>query len=262
MSNIHAHARAREAGQAWLERERPMSVAALPKRRLDDQLEAFEAGVIWAEGRCAEIHGAEQEQWAEERQIGQRQLDDATALMRETAELLRGYEAHHLAKVERLVASGGRDPDTEAAVDDTRSKARRNALAASRLEAWLRGDSIYPITADGAYGAHAGFRSVPNAVVIHRQAAGQTAEALATNPAEVLRDIAEGMVDGETIKGVDHASFDAAAEELARPVPWRREGVADLVAVRLNTGDPRFDPALPATINGYLYVPAKENEHG
>lgn len=78
------------------------------------------------------------------------------------------------------------------------------------------------------------------------------------NPAEALRQIGEGMVDGRTIMGVDHASFDAAAEELARPVPWRTEGVADLAAFRMTTGDPRFDPKRPATINGFLYHPAKE----
>lgn len=83
------------------------------------------------------------------------------------------------------------------------------------------------------------------------------------NPADALREIAEGMVDGDLIKGVDHASFDRAAEELARPVPWRTEGVADLGAFRITTGDPRFDPGEPVTVNGFLYVPAsKENEHG
>ena len=82
------------------------------------------------------------------------------------------------------------------------------------------------------------------------------------NPAEALREISEGMVDGDLIKGVDHASFDQAAAELAQPVPWRMEGVADLAAFRVTTGDPRFDPSRPVTINGFLYVPAKENEHG
>lgn len=62
---------------------------------------------------------------------------DGMILIRESAELLRSYEAHHLARVERLVASGARDPDTEAAVDDTRSKARRNAAQAERLESFL-----------------------------------------------------------------------------------------------------------------------------
>lgn len=94
---------------------------------------------------------------------------------------------------------------------------------------------------------------------------------LADNPADVLRGIAEGMVDGETIKGVDHASFDRAAamaNEIVvdyidpEPVPWRLEGVADLAAFRITTGDPRFDPSRPVTINGFLYVPAKENDHG
>lgn len=39
---------------------------------------------------------------------------------------------------------------------------------------------------------------------------------------------------------------------------WRTEGVADLAAFRITTPDPRFDPAAPATINGFLYHPAKE----
>lgn len=271
------------------------------------------------------IHREEQDQWAIERAEGQRQLDDAGALMREAAETFRSYEAHHRAK---------------ASEEGRPEKAERNALMASRLEAWLRGDSIYPITADGAYAAHASFRSA--------------------NPAEVLRDIAEGMVDGETIKGVDHASFDAAAAQLDAPgqpdaenpevgedwfktarlvhglaptasgkvpgrqqaallngaiglrvekrsgdydfdgevravivkrsgevryaveddrglllvmnarqcgleevarleAPWRKEGVADLAAFRLTTGDPRFDPGKPVCVNGYHYTPTKED---
>lgn len=277
MSNIHAHARAREAGQAWLERERPMSVAALPKRRLDDQLEAFVAGWVMATAPESEaevneivvslvrdafeaagdsapeeaaaieaaqrivaylgaIHREEQDQWAVERATGQRQLDDATALMTETAELLRGYEAHHRA---RAIPGPENGPyGAPAALE----KAERNALAAARLEAWLRGEDRYP-----------------------------------TNPAEALRDIAEGMVDGETIKGVDHASFDRAAaacneivvshvppeeDRSPRSAPWRQEGVADLAAFRITTGDPRFEPSAPVTVNGFLYVPAKEKEHG
>ena len=55
---------------------------------------------------------------------------------------------------------------------------------------------------------------------------------------------------------------ESAAAELAQPVPWRLDGVADLAAFRITTGDPRFDPSRPVTINGFLYVPAKENEHG
>lgn len=40
---------------------------------------------------------------------------------------------------------------------------------------------------------------------------------------------------------------------------WRTDGVADLTAFRVTTGDPRFDPGKPVTINGFLYHPAKEN---
>ncbi len=181
------------------------------------------------------IHREEQDQWAEERQIGQRQLDDATALFTETAALLRGYEKHHRDEAFRLGCGTDEHRDRTA-------KAERNALAAARLEAWLAGEERYP-----------------------------------TNPAEALRQIAERMVDGETIKGVDHASFDAAAAKLAEPgVPdeenpeasaewfegarWRTEGVADLAAFRVTTGDPRFDPAGPVVINGFLYHPAHQGD--
>lgn len=183
------------------------------------------------------IHREEQDQWGEERQIGQRQLDDATALMRETAELLRGHERHHRDQADEADRYGP-TADGEA----RRAKAERNALAAARLEAWLRGEERYP-----------------------------------TNPAEALRQIAEGMVDGEAIRGVDHASFDAAAAKLDEPgVPdeenpeapaewfgaarWRTDGVADLAAFRVTTGDPRFDPAGPVVINGFLYHPAHQGD--
>lgn len=42
---------------------------------------------------------------------------------------------------------------------------------------------------------------------------------MSDNPAEVLRTIAEGMVDGKAIKGVDHESFDRAALDLSKIVP-------------------------------------------
>lgn len=51
----------------------------------------------------------------------------------------------------------------------------------------------------------------------NEQALG-VAEFARRNPANVLRDIGEEMVDGVTIKGVDHASFDRAAEYLDQPV--------------------------------------------
>lgn len=61
-------------------------------------------------------------------------------------------------------------------------KAERNEAMALRLERWLKGDP--------------------------------------DNPAEVMRKIAESMVDGVNIKGMVHESFDAAAEQLRQPVDW------------------------------------------
>jgi len=37
--------------------------------------------------------------------------------------------------------------------------------------------------------------------------------------------------------------------------PHRVDGVADLLACRLQTGEPRFHPERPVTINGFLYKP-------
>jgi len=48
----------------------------------------------------------------------------------------------------------------------------------------------------------------------------------------------------------------AVAHGATSAVPAESDGVADLDAFRLTTCDPRFDPARPATINGFLYHPA------
>lgn len=74
---------------------------------------------------------------------------DGMELIRQSAELLRFYESSHLAKVERLVSSGARDPDTEAAVDDANSKARRNATQAKRLESFLANPTQSHLVHDG-----------------------------------------------------------------------------------------------------------------
>lgn len=44
-----------------------------------------------------------------------------------------------------------------------------------------------------------------------------------TNPVDVLEGIAESMVDGETVKGVDRESFDAAREHVTKPVLRRAD---------------------------------------
>lgn len=255
MSNIHAHARTREAAADWLAKEKPLSDSVLNGHQRQRIFDAFAAGAIWAITPSSEadvnqivagvirdaqatgtdeaadyaalaifaylgaIHREEQDLWHE-------RFAAAGDLIAEAAGLFRSYEAQHRDKAARW-RHQMHGPDslrkTQADIDDTLAKAERNRQIAEKLERWVMG----------------------------------------RNPAEVLRGIAESMVDGDLIKGVDHASFDAAAEELARPVPWRTEGVADLAAFRITTGDPRFDPGEPVTVNGFLYVPAsKENEHG
>lgn len=46
---------------------------------------------------------------------------------------------------------------------------------------------------------------------------------------------------------------------LADTAAWRKDGVADLAAFRVTTGDPRFDPGKPVSINGFTYHPTKED---
>lgn len=124
------------------------------------------------------------DQRAIEQATGQRQLDDATALMTEARDLFFEYERHHRAKIERF--PGRPDvPEHVAAFKVLQAKADRNALMAARLDAWLAGEDAYPVS---------------------------------LNPAEALRQISEKMVDGTVIKGVDHESFDRAAAYLDQPV--------------------------------------------
>lgn len=142
MSDNLAPARAREAAESWLEGRR--ASAPTPPRvsgAWADQAmaDAFATGFEMAEAYCAVVHRAEQDQWAVERATGQQQLDDATALMTETAELLRGYEKHH--RDQATFADPGSDQRR-----DHHAKAERNALAAMRLDAWLRGEDRYPVT--------------------------------------------------------------------------------------------------------------------
>lgn len=171
-------------------------------------LSAYEAGADQAEA-----------EFAIERSTGQAQLDDATALMREAAELFRAYERHHRDIAKRTGARTGRE-----------EKAERNALMAARLEAWLDGKGIYPITADGAYGAHADFRRPP------------------AEPN--VRPVTGALGDPEVVEGLMAASgmIDASVSL----------SMATATAFRLQTPDPRFDPGKPVLVNGFLYTPATE----
>lgn len=237
------------------------------------------------------------DQRAIERATGQRQLDDATALMREAVDQFRSYERHHMAKVSAIF------PVAETSANaDTIKKANANALMAMRLEAWLAGKDQYPTSFEREHPpgyfsrielprrpgsmsladqqAQEGFVSAAldagvdqigeadepsfyspeckvdpaslegvdhHTIEDCRQRfengapfAGFAAGGVVTgatlregeipavltpglswtpgNAADVARQIGEAMVDGVTIKGVDHESFDRGAAYLDQPV--------------------------------------------
>ena len=54
--------------------------------------------------------------------------------------------------------------------------------------------------------------------------------------------------------GLDGPEADVA------PARWNRAGVADLVAFRISTPDPLFDPERPVSINGYTFWPAQADD--
>lgn len=208
MSDDLARARARKAADGWLRTAEPDRVHPAEGVEAERLKWAFQAGYLMcicedvlagdqllltaqvldaaARGgplttsdmeRAAKTIYAARDELALERATGQRQLDDATALMTEAHDLFRKYEAHH-----RHQASVA---DTGPRREDREEKANTNALMAARLDAWLKGKDAYPVS---------------------------------LNPADALRQIGEQMVDGETIKGVDHETFDRAAAMLNEPV--------------------------------------------
>lgn len=136
----------------------------------------FEVCPVGTMGRLAALERAEAE-WAIERATGQRQLDDARMLMAEAVALFTGYSEHHQNRALAFQTAG----DLEQALSSLK-KAKVNTLQALRLREWMSGLDRYSTDL--------------------------------SNPAEVLRLVAGTMVDGETIKGVDHPSFDEAAQRL------------------------------------------------
>lgn len=235
---------------------------------------------------------------------GQRQLDDATALMTEAAKQFRIYEQHHTDKVESLMMQTPVDPvQATNMIEDTKRKAGVNAFIAARLEAWLRGDDQYPVSVshdhpDGMtmhvqaphlsaqigdrtrddcqpkgdiiadYTGEPSIGSVPDRVVAIREiipAVGERPDdahpgfaeggfvkemspvdvpAVLTagdwpspNPARVAAQIAERMVNGDTIVGVDLETFERAGEWMDQPV--------EISAIN---GPPMRDPELVSKI--------------
>lgn len=220
---------------------------------------AFEAGMA---------HGADEHTITVA--TGQRQLDDATSLMTEAAELLRGHEKNHKGEAFRLHCGS----DAHRA---QMASAETNALMAARLEAWLAGDDFYPIkpgalSADDQAAQEAFVSAALDAGIdqitegdeppfadrtladckarFHEGGfvkapglrAGEVPAVLSPggrlNPIDVLREVAEGMVDGEVIKGVDGPSFDLARDYMDQPVEISALDASPFGSVQLIKGAP------------------------
>ncbi len=189
MSSIHAQARAREqAAKEFVDRTffkadwRNDTAHAM-------LVSAFIGGGDHAEAHCATVHREEQDLWHE-------RWNEVGGLVQEAVALFRSYEKHHRSEAFRLHAGSDQHRDRMA-------KSDRNRVMAEKLERWLGGDQAPAKVWDGRSS------TLENEMALG--VAEYVAEYARRNPADALRAIAETMVDGETIKGVDHASFDRAA---------------------------------------------------
>lgn len=328
MSRVHAHPRARVRPTTEEFRQYgavgggcsgcPFATA-VEEAHDDPEERHFDCGLlgrrVWGEDspcQTADWFDFIVEAWDDETRVGQAQLDLATAVIREGAQLTRFYERSHLAKLERWgPGSGGLALGSPEAID-TKAKADRNAHMAARFEAWLRGEDRLPLPAPSIPGLnpadaarhyseevaarvglgvdHASFNreaaqldqvgedegchdaceppvfEVPgeDMVVSHAiEFPGVTSLETARRQADArrsnLRPVTDGaLADPVIVEGLLAAAgmLDATDPDAA---PVRLQGVADLVAFRLNTGDPRFDPSKPVCVNGFLFHPATKD---
>jgi hypothetical protein len=191
----------------------------------------------------AYLAGADQAEsdFAIERATGQRQLDDASALMTEAAELFRSYERHHRGIAAKTGARTGRE-----------EKAERNALMAARLEAWLAGEERYPVSPE-PFDAEACRARVDT--VVHLDVTQPIPAEIAASgdivPAGVsnIRPVTDGPM-------ADQGMIEQLVEALGGPA--RSLSTVKAGAFRLQTCDPRFDPVRPVVVNGFIFIPATE----
>ncbi len=166
------------------------------------------------------IHREEQDQWAIERAQGQRQLDAPGQPDAENPEVGEDWF-----KTARLVH--GLAPTAAGKVPGRQQAALLNGAIGLRVE-----------KRSGDYD----FDGEVRAVIVKRSG-----------------EVRYAVEDDRGLLLVMNAR-QCGLEEVARlEAPWRKEGVADLAAFRLTTGDPRFDPGKPVCVNGYRYTPTKED---
>lgn len=253
--------------------EREFVIALIVAQRLDDEAD-----------------------WAMERATGQRQLDDAAALMVEAADLFVGYAAHHRDRANRAAM-----PEQEAA---SLQKASVNLLMAVRLKEWLAGEDRYTVKL-GRVERVAFVRDMPGLECGQRRYTSRGDahpfgdEACRAEPFPIPAEIRENgdlvPVDNKTRDDCRQRfdnilNFTGAAPFIQSREVARRIAERDLLLMRgpaqlegwqyqgtdakgrgvwfrpgdapsefsLSTPDPRFDPLAPIRVNGYLFTPATE----
>lgn len=254
MSDNLACARVRDALE-WLSGYDPEDGHGTVGVQALDILSMFTQPVVLA----AFVAGVDQAEtgFAIERSTGQRQLDDATALMLEACGLFERYARHHQGRADE--AKAAEDHEAERASLD---KVLVNLLMLSRLKAWLAGEDHYPVSLPAAVERVALIRDLPGLEcgeerrvldfpgVAMQDEARRIADSL-RNRLSNVRPVTTGpLADPDVVEGLmGSAGMTAEARSLS---------TVKATAFRLQTGDPRFDPTKPLCVNGYLFTPATE----
>lgn len=249
-----ACARAEEAAE-WLQGYDPDDGHGAVGDQAADPASMFTQPVVIA----AFIAGAEkaddlaEAEFAIERAVGQRQLDEASALIMEASALFLGYGEHHQARADEFEKSG----DVEACAASLR-KARVNMSMAVSLREWLSGD-VQGMTCPHCRGRQ--FARVDEAKPGGGFGPGPMLRCVSCKET-LLVPIPAAKASQPNIKPVtsghlaDPVVIESLIESLGGPVHCLSAVKAG--AFRLQTPDPRFDPARPVCVNGFLYTPATE----
>lgn len=283
MKDNHACARAREAAADWLKDRSathpiPPRVAGATAQSL--MVDAFLEGARWADERLAGLIASCGELF---RFYESHHRDKLRALEERALQI-------------RASASGLTDAafdELTAQIDAAAGKVTRNQLAAIRCETALRcmippkgrapvgfnphsavehdGMDEPEDTYDGLFPGDPGYQRAAGEVRLTEGAGAVTdidqarrkavntrgTDRTAPRGLSNLRDPSEpALMDPEIVEGL---LASAGATDATVGATFRMEGVADLVAFRINTGDPKFDPDRPLTVNGFLYHPARKD---
>jgi hypothetical protein len=203
-------------------------------------------------------------EWAIERAVGQRQLDEALCLMAEAAALFMGYADHHKARAAESAA-----PELQRAA---LKKAQVNLAMALGLREWIAGvDPTVPL--DGAVqllrasrtkampgGEHQGERR-DNVVDMHGCTSRQQAERHPDSHQQRFanRDGYGNVRPVTTGPLADPAVVAGIANAIEPGEPATSLTSIKALAFQLHTSDPRFDPARPVLVNGHPFTPATES---